>query len=84
MLLGRTGLEERALVFQFGGTTSAGPVGPPGAWKCLRLAEVEDASLRDGPWHASGEHFTAQSCMKMVEYDINPESPYDPAFRLRG
>jgi len=38
--------------------------------------------LRDGPWHAGGSHSTAQHCMKMVEYDVNPQSPYNPAFRL--
>ena len=30
VMLGRTGLEEKALVFQFGGTTSDGPIPPPG------------------------------------------------------
>jgi hypothetical protein len=82
VILGRTGLEEKALVFQFGGTTSSGRVERPGAWKCLRLAEVESAVLRDGPWHAGEAHSTAQVCMKMVEYDVNPLSPYDPVFRL--
>ena len=82
ILLGRTGLEEKALVFQFGGATSTGPIPAPGDWKCLRLADVRDVALRDGPWHAGHQHSAAQSCMKMVEYDVNPESPYDPAFRL--
>jgi hypothetical protein len=82
ILLGRTGIEEKALVFQFGGTTSDGPVPPPGAWKCLRLGEIENATLRDGPWYAGTEHSAAQVCMKMVEYDVNPQSPYHPAFRL--
>jgi hypothetical protein len=82
ILLGRTGLEEKALVFQFGGTTSDGPVPAAGDWKCLRLAEVENATLRDGPWHVGTEHSAAQHCMKMVEYDVNPQSPYNPAFRL--
>lgn len=81
-ILGRTGLEEKALVFQFGGSTSQGRVPPPGAWKCLRLAEVENPSLRDGRWHIGTEHSAAQTCMKMVEYDLNPQSPYNPAFRL--
>ncbi len=82
ILLGRTGLEEKALVFQFGGSTSSGPVAPRGEWKCLRLADVRDAVLRDGDWHAGDGHSAAQSCMKMVEYDVNPQSPYHPAFRL--
>jgi len=82
VLLGRTGLEEKALVFQFGGATSGGPIPPPGEWKCFKLGEVRDAALRPGPWHAGTGHSTAQSCMKMVEYDVNPDSPYDPAYRL--
>jgi len=82
ILLGRTGLEEKSLVFQFGGDTSEGRVRPPGKWKCLKLKDVRDVVLRDGPWHAGSEHSAPQTCMKMVEYDVNPQSPYDPAFRL--
>jgi hypothetical protein len=81
IMLGRTGLEEKALVFQFGGTTSQGPIGKPD-WKCFKLAEISDARLIDGHWHAGTEHSAAQHCMKMVEYDVNPDSPYSPAFRL--
>lgn len=82
ILLGRTGLEEKSLVFQVGGETSGGEVSPPGEWKCLRLADLRDVVLRDGPWLAADRHSTSQSCMKMVEYDVNPDSPYDPAFQL--
>jgi hypothetical protein len=82
VMLGRTGLEEKALVFQFGGSTSKGRIPAPGEWKCFRLEEVRDAVLIEGRWHAGTSHTTASSCMKMVEYDINPASPYDPAFKL--
>jgi hypothetical protein len=82
ILLGRTGLEEKSLAFQFAGDTGDGPIPPPGNWKCLRLSDVRDVTLRDGSWHAGAGHSTAQTCMKMVEYDVNPDSPYDPAFRL--
>ena len=82
IMLGRTGLEEKVLVFQFGGTTSKGPMPPPGEWKCFRISEIENAVLRDGRWHAGTEHSAASSCMKMVEYDVNPDSPYHPAFKL--
>jgi len=81
VMLGRTSLEEAALVFQFGGATSDGPLRKPD-WKCFRLSEVRDAVLQDGKWHAGTDHSAAQSCMKMVEYDVNPTSPYNPAFRL--
>jgi hypothetical protein len=82
ILLGRTGLEEKSLVFQFGGDTSEGRMRPPGDWKCLILKNVRDVVLRDGPWHAGDSHSAAQSCMKMVEYDVNPDSPYEPVFKL--
>jgi hypothetical protein len=82
VMLGRTGLEEKALVFQFGGSTSQGRIPAPGTWKCFRLEEVRDAVLIDGRWHSGSQHSEAQHCMKMVEYDINPASPYNPAFKL--
>ena len=81
VMLGRTSLEEKALVFQFGGSTSRGRLTEPD-WKCFNLAEVRDAVLQDGRWHAGTEHSAAQHCMKMVEYDVNPNSPYNPAFKL--
>ena len=81
VMLGRTSLEEKALVYQFGGSTSQGPIGEPD-WKCFRLTEVRDAVLIDGGWHSGSRHSEAQHCMKMVEYDINPLSPYSPAFKL--
>lgn len=82
ILLGRTGLEEFSLTYQFGGETSDGPVKAGGDSKCLKLRDVRDATLRDGSWHAGDGHSTRATCMKMVEYDVNPESPYNPAFRL--
>jgi len=82
ILLGRTGLEEKSLVFQFAGGTSNGPIPAPGDWKCFKLAELREVALRDGPWHAGGSHSGAQHCMKMVEYDVNPDSPYNPVFWL--
>jgi hypothetical protein len=82
ILLGRTGLEEFSLTFQFGGDTSKGRIPSPGDWKCLRLKDIRDVVLREGPWHAGASHSTAQTCMKMVEYDVNPLSPYGPVYVL--
>ncbi len=82
IMLGRTGLDEKALVFQFGGTTSEGPLLKPD-WKCFSLGKIKDARLIDGRWHSGSEHSQSQHCMKMVEYDVNPNSPYRPAFRLK-
>ena len=82
ILLGRTGLEEFSLTFQFGGDTSTGRIPAAGDWKCLKLRDVRDVVLRDGPWHVGDRHSSRANCMKMVEYDVNPDSPYDPVFKL--
>jgi len=42
-----------------------------GAWKCLDLARVEDAALRDGPWHEGASHKAKQSCVEEIDLDIN-------------
>lgn len=76
ILLGHTDGEEKALVWQFGGCTSRGDVRRPGEWKCLALAQVGDAVLRDGSWKSGGSHRSSQSCVADVAYDVNPDSPY--------
>jgi len=39
--------------------------------------------LRDGSWHAGASRSAAQICTKMVEYDVNPDSPCDPVCGLQ-
>ena len=71
---------ETALTFQFEGSGSKGPV--HGEWKCLILAEVSEAELTDAPWRTGERHSKSQSCVKDVDLDINPDSPYNPKRRL--
>jgi hypothetical protein len=81
VILGHNGTVEKALTFQFAGQSSRRlPVG--GDWKCLFLAEVTHATLRDGPWLSGTSHRTSQSCVKDVDYDVNPDSPFNPRFTL--
>ncbi len=70
LIIGHTRGAERVLAFQFGGRSSRG-LPPGGAWKCLDLAKVEDALLRDGPWHEGGSHRKEQSCVEEIDLDIN-------------
>lgn len=81
VILGHTDGRERVLAFQFGGESSH-PLPPGGQWRCLTLDEVTDIALRDGPWHAGSEHGARQSCVAEVDYDVNPDSPYAPRYRL--
>jgi len=80
IILGHTNGVEKALTWQFEGTGSRGPV--RGEWKCLALADVRDAEMVEGPWLAGGQHGQAQSCVKAVDLDVNPDSPYAPRRRL--
>jgi hypothetical protein len=80
IVLGHSGGRERALVWQFAGEAERGRVPD---WKCFYLAKVAKAQLVDAPWNAGpGPHGAAQSCVKEVDVDVNPNSPYRPKRRL--
>jgi hypothetical protein len=76
IILGHTAGAEKALTWQFAGESSKGPV--RGQWKCLSLAEVDAAGIVDGPWRSGREHNRAQTCVRDVDLDVNPDSPYEP------
>jgi hypothetical protein len=81
IILGHSDGREKALVWQFGGETSGGPL--RGAkWKCFDLSKVEGAAEAAGAWQAGISHQQAQSCVKEVDYDANPASPYSPTRSL--
>src|SRR5258708_35580015 len=59
--------EEVVLAWQFAGKSS----GKLPQWRCLKLANVRDARAREGRWHESGSHRTAQTCVNDIDLDIN-------------
>lgn len=81
VVLGHSDGGETALVFQYAGGSSGGAV--TGDWKCMKLAGVDAAELIDGLWQdGGGDHAGAQTCVKDVDLDVNPDSPYRPKRRL--
>ena len=80
VILGHSDGAETSLTYQFDGASSGGPV--RGSWKCFHLDKVERAEIADGPWRSGGSHRTAQSCVRQVDLDINPDSPFNPRRRL--
>ncbi len=80
IILGHSQAREKALTYQFAGQSRSGlPRG--GQWRCLWLDKVSDVQLRDGPWHAGNAHTQPQGCVEIVDLDVNPDSPYNPARR---
>jgi len=59
--------EEVVLAWQFAGESS----GRLPQWRCLKLANVRDARVRDGRWHEGGSHRTEQTCVSDIDLDIN-------------
>ena len=59
--------EEVVLAWQFAGESS----GKLPQWRCLRLAQVSDISLRQGRWHEGGSHRSEQTCVSEIDLDIN-------------
>jgi len=59
--------EEVVLAWQFAGESS----GALPQWRCLRLANVTNASLRKGRWHEGGSHRSEQTCVSDIDLDIN-------------
>ena len=82
VILGHSQDQEKALTFQFGGSSSSGlPRG--GEWRCLWLAKVSDVELRDGPWLSGSSHSQPQGCVDVIDLDVNPASPYKPKRRAQ-
>ncbi len=69
-VLGYTDNCEMALTYQFGGRSNSG-LPPQGDWRCLNLEEVQDVHVRRGPWHTGPRHRAKQTCVKIVDLDVN-------------
>jgi hypothetical protein len=57
---------EKALSFQFGGSSKKG-LPPGGEWRCMFLDGVTDARLRKGAWHTGAGHYRPQSCVSEID-----------------
>jgi hypothetical protein len=70
--LGTKGGREQALVYQFGGSGSKGPVvpGSPSNWRCIPLEGLSNVSVHAGTWHSAANHSTAQTCVDNVDVEV--------------
>lgn len=79
-ILGHREGVEKALVFQFAGRTTS-KLPPRGEWRCLKLSDVLDIKLREGPWHSGSYHHSTQRCVDSVHIDVNTDVPNQPGRR---
>jgi hypothetical protein len=78
IVLGWSDGREKVLTYQVGGQSSRPLTTPQTRWRCMFLDEVRDARLIEGAWARGGTHKTEQSCVKDVDLDVNPLSPFNP------
>jgi hypothetical protein len=69
--------DARCLVYQFGGSSSTGPITPgsPNNWRCLRVEELRNVRLQPGRWYYGPSHQRPQRCIEVVDLDVEkPET----------
>ena len=82
ILLGYTNEgEEGALAYQVAGESES-RLPPGGDWRYLVLARIKNPRLRAGRCYAASEHRKRQTFLAIVDFDVNPSSPYQPRYSL--
>ena len=69
-IIGHKDGEETVLAYQFGGKTSS-HLPPGGQWRCFKLSDIRNAEARDGAWHTGPSHQSFQSCVDVIDLDVN-------------
>ena len=62
-----------ALFYQFGGTSSSGPIIPQSTknWRCIPVHGLDIIEVRDGEWHSYSYHTQEQTCIDNVEVEVD-------------
>ena len=61
----------QALFYQFGGSSSKGLKGDGSDWRCIRLSDLQNISIKEGEWH-TGKVLTNKrsSCVDVDAIDV--------------
>ena len=72
-VIGTKNGEQKVLVRQFAGFTSAGLVDPDGEWKCLFIDKIENLRSEEGEWHTGPEygHTKPQTCVDEIDVEVD-------------
>ena len=82
VVLGWSDGREKLLAYQLGGESSRPLTTPETRWRCLFLDDTSELSLASGWPEIAAMHRAGQSCVRDVDLDINPDSPFAPRRRL--
>ena len=69
-VLGTKRGREQTLAFQFAGGSKTG-LPPGGRWRCMVVAEIANATLRDGDWHTGDDHSRPQTCVDVIDVEVS-------------
>ncbi|WDK83020.1 hypothetical protein [Xanthomonas campestris] len=71
-VIGRKNGREQALFYQFGGTSSSGPIIPdaPKNWRCIPIEGLSAVTVKDGPWVTAANHSRPQTCVDEVDLEV--------------
>ena len=61
---------EKAILLQFGGTSSSGLGQPEDNWRCIFIDGLTDVSIRDGSWHTASNHSQPQTCIDEIDVEV--------------
>ena|ERR1700730_2010453 len=72
-VIGKKKDRAHAFLYQFAGGSSGGlkPDGSPANWRCLRVDELSQVSVREsGKWHTASNYSEVQSCVDEIDVKV--------------
>ena len=71
-VIGRKNGRERALFYQFGGTSSSGPIVADALknWRCIFLDGLSNITSQPGEWRTAGNHSRPQTCVDEIDLEV--------------
>jgi hypothetical protein len=81
--LGWKGADRHVLVYQFGGGSESG-LPRDGEWRCLRLDELDDVAIQQGPWRTGANVFNPQACIDDMDAVVEALAPLVRSRDRRG
>lgn len=72
-VIGTKNGRRQALFYQFGGTSSSGPIigDSPSNWRCMPVEGLSHVEIVDGEWMTSYNHSRPQTCVDIIDVEVD-------------